>query len=424
MRATVISTLLALSVLAGAGLIGRQAATSPARPSEAQGQAADTPKAGTTTATTTTAATPPKWPIAFADTTAPATRVDSSNQLTLAPLITNASPEPQEVILKVVLRLASGAEANTELTCPSPATRAASPRSCKLTIPANEAVLHLPLTVRVNDAGRDAYPLNGVVAMWPATADKKWSEPQPRATLALSSIPLESAPAVDWSIVAGSARWASGAVLVALVVCVVLWGSPFRRMGGATFSFTESWSGALMIGTPLLTAFLTTFTSFPDQAQTMSKKSYLLLSILLSAVIALAPALFNLWKLPTRLTKDDDTVETQNQGLVLFFFVAAFVALTGGLGQLRLLRYVVVDLAGAAFLSTALSHSLAWTIDALFWLVLIVSIVSMVTTVAAATAQPDAAPSGQGGRIGQRLQTAANAPAAGSGRRLPTWSLP
>ena len=442
MRISVASILLALTVVAGAGLIGQQGTTPPARPSE--GQAAETPKTGTNPPLAPV--TPPKWPIAFGDATAPSTRVDASNRLRIAPLITNASPEAHEVVVKVVLRLASGAEASTTVTCPTlkqnvgqqlaqeagqsakeDAGPTLPPSSCKFTVPANEAILHLPLTVGVNGVARDAYPLNGVVAIWPAAAEKKWSEAQPRATLALSNIALDSAPTVDWAIVAGSARWALGAVIVGLAVCFGLWGpkSPLRRMGGATFSFTESWSGALMIGTPLVTAFLTTFTSFPDHAQTMSKKSYLLLSILLSAIIALAPALFNLWKLPTQVTDTNGTVATQNQGLVLFFFVAAFVALTGGLGQLRLLGYVIVDLAGAAFLSTALRDSLVWTVDALFWLVLIVSIVSMVTTVAAATAKPVAPPSsGRLAPMGEQLQTAANAPSAGTSTRLPTWSLP
>jgi hypothetical protein len=435
MRMSMASILLALTVVAGAGLIGQQATTAPARPSE--GQAAETAK----TATTPPAPVPPaKWPIAFGDTTAPSTRVDASNQLRIAPLLTNTSSEPHEVIVKVVLRLASGAQADTTVACPTlaqgvgqqptqaagqspkpdagqpakpdagkPTSPAATPRklplppsSCKFTVPANEAVLQLPLTITVNGAARDTYPLNGVVAMWPATAEKKWSEAQPRATLPLSNIALESAPTVDWAIVAGSARWALGAVGVGLLVCLPLWGlgSPLRRMGGATFSFTESWSGALMIGTPLVTAFL------------------------LSAIIALAPALFNLWKLPTQVTNPDGTVETQNQGLVLFFFVAAFVALTGGLGQLRLLGHVVEDLAGAAFLSTELSESLAWTIHGLFWLVLIVSIVSMVTTVAAATAKPATVTSGRLASMGGQLQTAANAPIAATSTRLPTWSLP
>jgi hypothetical protein len=426
MRMTTTSVLLALSVVAGAGLVRQQGTTPPARPSETPGQATETPKTGTTPAAP---ASPPKWPIAFGDATAPSARVDASHELKIAPLITNTSPEAREVIVKVVLRLASGAEASTTVTCPTPKPAAGQEptqplSSCRFMIPANQAVLHLPLTVRVNDAPRDAYPLNGVVAMWPATAEQKWSEAQPRATLVLSNIVLESAPTVDWDIVAGSARWALGAAIVGMLVCAVLWGWPFQRMGGATFSFTESWSGALMIGTPLLTAFLTTFTSFPDHAATMSKKSYLLLSLLLSAIIALAPAVFNLWKLPTQVTNADGTVETQNQGLVLFFFIAAFVALTGGLGQLRLLRYVLVDLAGAAFLSTALSNSLVWTVEALFWLVLGVSIVSMVTTVAGATAKPSAARSTTRASIGQRLQTAANAPNAGTSARLPTWSLP
>jgi hypothetical protein len=117
MRTSVISILLALGVVAGANFIGQQGTTVPARPPETQGEAAETPKEAKEAQSV---AKQPKWPIAFADATAPATRVDASNQLQLAPLVTNASPEAHNVIVKVALRYASGAEADTTLTCETP----------------------------------------------------------------------------------------------------------------------------------------------------------------------------------------------------------------------------------------------------------------------------------------------------------------
>ena len=187
-----------------------------------------------------------------------------------------------------------------------------------------------------------------------------------------------------------------------------------------------------MIGTPLLTAFLTSFSAFPEYPQTMSKKSYLLLSLLLSAIIGLAPAIFNLWRLPTPVTDPTGTQTTQNQGLVVFFFAAALVALTGGLGQLQLLGFVLGDLRSAAFLSESLGNSLVLASHALFWVVLLASILSLVTTVSAVAAHPPVAAATEvpatssnslrsfARKVAQparRLQTE-------PGKPLPPWSMP
>ena len=187
-----------------------------------------------------------------------------------------------------------------------------------------------------------------------------------------------------------------------------------------------------MIGGPLLTAFLTNFIAFPEHAHTMSKRSYLLLSLLLSALIALGPAVFNLLKLPTRVENPDGTTSTQNQGLVVFFFLAAMIALTGGFGQLWLLEYVLSDLTSAGFLSQPLGDRLVFVAGLLFWLVVAASIISLVTTVAAATARrapPERAPNTRGPGTAEKaasaLQDAVNAaPAQPRGTSLPTWSLP
>jgi len=339
------------------------------------------------------------------------------------------------VTFAVQLRSSSGATLATQVTCTVGEKGGTTDQSsaCRTDLPAKTPVVPVTFTVTSGNTPRDAYPLNGFVIARPAD-DSAWSPALPRATLALSGIGLDSAPTKDRDIVAGSAVFAAIVVAVSFIVCSALWGRWLlsTRMGSATFSFTDSWSNALMIGGPLLTAFLTNFTAFPEQAHTMSKRSYLLLSLLLSALIALGPAIFNLVKLPTRVENADGTTSTQNQGLVLFFFLAAMIALTGGFGQLRLLQYVLADLTSAAFLSESLGNGLVLVSELLFWLVVAASIVSLVTTVAAATARraPPAATSstsavGAAARAASALQDAVNAaPAPSRGSSLPTWSLP
>jgi len=327
------------------------------------------------------------------------------------------------MVKSAIKNCAVGAEHPVSLTKEGP---------CQLSLSGNSGVVPIQLNIEVPEAPRDAYPLNGLVILQPE-GHAKWAESRPRATLPLAGIALERPPETDWSLIVRSSWAAFGAVATAGVICWVLWGwtLPFRRMGTATFSFTDSWSNALMLGTPLLTAFLTTFTAFPEYPQTMSKKSYLLLSLLLSAVIGLAPAIFNLWRLPTPVTAPDGTQTTQNQGLVLFFLFSAFVALTGGLGQLRLLRLVLGDLQNAGLVSARLGGGLVWASEALFWIVLAASIISMVTTVSAVAAHPrdsdavPAAPPAGGLRsFGRKLAEPVTRLQTAPAKPLPPWSMP
>jgi hypothetical protein len=427
MRANALSVLALLSVLAGFGLAAQPPAPAekPSSAAASDGSAPQDPK-GLQAA--------PKWPVSFVDTALPPTRVSTPNELAFTLLVGNASADKQDVAVDVALRSSSGSRVQTTVSCDEHNNQATesgkskSEKGCVAILPADGPIVPVTIKVALPETPRDAYPLNGVVVLRP-NGKGPWNEAQPRATLAISAIGLDSAPAQDWTIVAGAAWYALIAVLLGGVGCLALWGrwSFFTRMGSATFSFSDSWSGALMIAGPLLTAFLTTFTAFPEHAHTMSKRSYLLLSLLLSALIALGPALFNLLKLPTRVSNADGSETTQSQGLVVFFFLAAAVALTGGFGQLTLLGFVVRDLTSAAFVSPPLGAALVKASDALFWLVFLASIASMVTTVAAATAHP--APEDEAGGTLQRaadsLQHAVNAkpesPKAGS---LPSWSLP
>ena len=426
MRVNAITVMVVLTLLTGLGLTAQS--SQPAEPtsmSTAPAVDRNPPVKGQTPA--------PAWPVSFVDTALPSIRVSTPERLTFTLLLANAGADAEPVTIGVPLRSSSGAALETKVGCTTDGkVQTGNESACRTQLPANMPVVPVTITVTAANTPRDAYPLNGVVIARPAV-DSGWSMALPRATLALSGIGLDSAPAQDWDIIAGSAGLAALVVTAGFIACSALWGRWLltTRMGSATFSFTDSWSNALMVGGPLLTAFLTNFIAFPEHAHTMSKRSYLLLSLLLSALIALGPAIFNLVKLPTRVEKPDGTATTQNQGLVVFFFLAAIVALTGGFGQLRLLVYVLTDLTSAAFLSESLGNGLVSVSNLLFWLVFVASIVSLVTTVAAATARhtpttgAPAIPAPAPAKAASALQNALNAAPAQSGSTpLPTWSLP
>jgi hypothetical protein len=389
---------------------------------------------------TKTAANPPDdkkaWPVAFGDSAAPATRADATRVI-VAPVVTNASAAQQKVRASVVLRSAAGAPVRASVVCVlrSPQSKpgatgesgqravAAAPDhvlfpSCELTLPQQSGAVLLEATIDVRGVPRAAYPLNGMLVLQPV--DKgSWTDEQPRATLALSAIPLESAAAIDWQIVSHAGVRALAVVVVAAIVCLFVvapevW---LMRMGSATFSFSESWSSALMVGGPLLTTLVTTFAGFPDYPPSMSKKSYLFMSLLLSAVIAFGPAIFNLARVPTPITDATGKWTLQNQGYVLFFFLAAVVALTGGLAQLNLLRVLLRDLADVEVLSADLGSGLETACYVLFNVVLIASVFSLVMTVRAATKPERTAPADQGDLARAKVPSSASA-------RLPEWSLP
>lgn len=422
MRANAVTAIVVLSVLAYSGF--RPQAEKPAEQTAAlatKGSADQQPSPRAQTPA-------PIWPVSFADTAMPPTRVSDPNRLTLTLLLANTSADAQSVTIAVPLRSSSGALLATDVTCTANGTAAvAAQSSCQMELPAKTPIIPVTIGVATKATQREAYPLNGVVIVGPV-GDNVWSVPLPRATLALNGIGLDSAAAQDWNIVAGSAGIAAVVVAVGFLICVLIWDRWIwlRRMGGATFSFTDSWSNALMIGGPLVTAFLTSFSAFPDYGHTMSKRSYLLLSLLLSALIALGPAIFNLIKLPTRIEHLDGATTTESQGLVVFFFLAAMAALTGGFGQLWLLEYVLADLTSAGFLSASLGTTLVSASVWLFRLVVVASVISLVTTVAAATARDEPpAEDAQRRSVGELLQDAVNAtPARRRGTPLPTWSPP
>jgi hypothetical protein len=396
------------------------------------------------------------WPVAFAETAAPATKADGKG-FTFSTLVTNASASPQAITASAFVRDAAGAPATVSVTCatqPAQAATVSSPggtqapaagstqtpaaggpqppapkpsSSCDVTLAPGATLLILHVQV---PGSREAYPLSGVATLAPKPSPPAgtWTEEQPLAKLALPAIQIEDASSIDWQIVRAAGLCAVVAVLLAAVLCAVLWWPTvwFQRMGAAEFKFSESWSSALMIGGPLLTGLLTTYTGFPENPHAISKKGYLFMSLLLTAIIALGPAIYTLIRVPTETTDKDGKPITENQGIVLGFFVAAAVALTGGLAQLGLLGTLFGDLANARIISTEFGTALTAATKGLFWLILAGSVVSMVFTVAVFADPTEKPETGPVAKVAAKMESSVQAsPAGGAGpKRLPSWSLP
>jgi hypothetical protein len=363
------------------------------------------------------------WPVAFGETAAPATKADDGG-FAISTLVTNTSGADQAVRASAFVRTATGGPVDATVACATrPAQKDPTSTSCDVLLPPGPTLL--ALTVTVTKVPRDAYPLGGAITLQPKEPPPAgtWTEDGPLAKLVLPAIPMESASVRDWELVRDSAASAVIAAVMGTLICFLLWGPGvwIQRMGAAEFKFNESWSGALMVGGPLLTGLVTTFTGFPEYSLAFSKKSYVFLSLLLTAVIALGPSVYSLFRVPTETTDKDGNPITQSQGVVLGFFIAAGVALAGGLAQLGLLGAMFGDLASARIISTDFGDVLVTATDVLFWLIVGGSIVSMITTVAvfakptAATAKGPASTMARG--IENRVKRSAPGP-------LPSWSLP
>ncbi|HZF12324.1 MAG TPA: hypothetical protein VFE33_26345 [Thermoanaerobaculia bacterium] len=66
----------------------------------------------------------------------------------------------------------------------------------------------------------------------------------------------------------------------------------------------------------------------------MSKKTYVIVSLLLAAIVGLAPDVYSLFNRTVQTQDDSGTSVPQTQGYVVLFLAAALCTLTGVLAQL------------------------------------------------------------------------------------------
>ncbi len=131
------------------------------------------------------------------------------------------------------------------------------------------------------------------------------------------------------------------ALLTGGVCAVLLRSKLWQPMGGATWSFAQSWGSNVTIGAGFLGALITTFT-FPSHPFLMARENYNMLQGLFSAIIALAPLVFGLIRSHVKV-QNGPGPEMEAQGFVAMFLVAGFLVLWGALGQVTTMAVLICE---------------------------------------------------------------------------------
>lgn len=315
--------------------------------------------------TATPAASPSPSPeVTLVDTVFPArVAVNAAGAADVTVFVSNATEVTQHVALSVVLRSASGSAATDVSLAPM-----------DFEVPRSAA--H-PLSFRLSASKvpAEAFPLSGWLVL---ETKSNGTQKKPSGILEISRIERRSD--AEWPLLRWAGVAAAAAVLLAAVILAFLDGPGVlvNRMGAATWSFADSWSSNLTVGGAVIASLLS-FTTLPEQGLTLSRKGYGMVSLMLAALIALAPALYNMFRKPVQAKTEVAVV--QYQGWVAFFLAAGVFTLTGALGQLGLLRMLFGDVA----ISGIVAPRTAQLFAGLFWLlqgvVFIGGVVSMAQAV-------------------------------------------
>lgn len=132
-----------------------------------------------------------------------------------------------------------------------------------------------------------------------------------------------------------------------------------RPMGGASWSFEQSWGANVTIGAAILTTFLALI-AFPSHPRIMEKTSYALLQGIFAALIALAPFVYGLIRKNVQVNANG-VAAVDTQGYVITFLLAGWLVLWGAFGQLLTFGLLIREF----ILSGSLSRSLGYTIKGL-----------------------------------------------------------
>jgi len=188
----------------------------------------------------------------------------------------------------------------------------------------------------------------------------------------------------------GAAAFSLLSTLLSVLAIMWKWGlSTFKTlktpMGTPTWDFSQSWAANLTVIGGALTALLS-FTGLPDQGQLMTKTAYLCLGVLFTAMLVLAPPLFNFLRRPISVAIPDpenplNTTGLRFQGFVGGFLTATFVLLWGVFGQLITLGILFAELEASDFISNNAMFLLESVLTLLVLALLVYAPVSSTATI-------------------------------------------
>ena len=196
----------------------------------------------------------------------------------------------------------------------------------------------------------------------------------------------------------------------------------FHRMGKPEWKFESSWSSTITIVGSAVIPILTNYGA-PEQGGILSKKSYLIVSLMLGALVLLAPGIYGLFSRTVQAKDNFGASVVESQGYVLLFLAAALFTMTGVLAQLGLLRLLFNDVAAAGVLSPSTARFWCDLLRGLQAILLIHAVASIVQTIRAQSL-PTADAEGTQPRQIQRAGVQLNAATVGNVKpQLPGWSL-
>lgn len=229
-----------------------------------------------------------------------------------------------------------------------------------------------------------------------------------------------------------------GGAAAALVIAALLLASDRRepkvsllgRMGGATWSFQQSWGSNVTIGAGILSTLVTAI-AFPAHPHYMDRNSYTLLQVLFAALVTLAPLVYGLLRPGVQA---GGAATAGAQGYVYMFLLAGALVLWAALGQLATLGVLVGEFSKAESLDAWLGLALITLAAGLALLLLAYGIRTLYQTPrlasqAAAAAPPPPPPPPPPASEGGATESAetkgveAGGPAAADEGAPPEWPL-
>jgi len=153
----------------------------------------------------------------------------------------------------------------------------------------------------------------------------------------------------------------SAIVIVFVGYCIAKWKYPIirhkvklsTRMGTGSWKFNESWASTLT-ATGAVLGLILAAELLPEQPQTFSTATYVMLNLLLGATIVVATLLYNAVRWPKRVptyekgepvvVNGQPVTVTENQGVVVVFMLASAMVLWGLFGQLLTTWYLLGEL--------------------------------------------------------------------------------
>lgn len=145
------------------------------------------------------------------------------------------------------------------------------------------------------------------------------------------------------------------AALIAIVADWLVRKKLTKRMGSPQWDFGTSWATNVTLGGGLL-GLVTGFSLFPENGHFLSKSTYLAVSVAFSALAALAPQAYNVFRKP--VDDPNNPAGMQLQGYVLAFVIAAALTSWAAIGQTAAAALAIAELSCSGYLDSCLASPL------------------------------------------------------------------